>query len=246
MFDYDARLELAPRDVVSRAIDAEMRRLETWCVYLDMAHLPTEAIRKEFPTIFDQLASIGIEPDREWIPVVPAQHYSCGGVTTDLDGRTSLPGLYAAGEAACTGVHGANRLASNSLLEALVFAQAAADASADEPMPDDEGTPVSAPRCIPEAEAIRIRRHLQKTMMNQVGIVRTDKGLAEALRAVDRMLEEFRQLPEAPFSPYSVETRNLLVAARYVITGAITRRENVGLHYNADLAPEDARRGGAS
>jgi L-aspartate oxidase len=118
MYDYDERLELAPRDVVARAIEAEMKRLGTWCVYLDMTHLDPALIKHEFPTIYSQLASVDLEIDKDWIPVVPAQHYSCGGVVTDLHGMTSVPQLFAAGEVTCTGVHGANRLASNSLLEA--------------------------------------------------------------------------------------------------------------------------------
>ncbi|RYG85985.1 L-aspartate oxidase, partial [bacterium] len=122
MWDYDPRLELAPRDVVARAIDAEMKRLKTWCVYLDATHLKPELLRHEFPTIYERLLTIDVAMEKDWIPVVPAQHYSCGGVVTDLAARTGIPGLYAAGEVARSGVHGANRLASNSLLEAIVFA----------------------------------------------------------------------------------------------------------------------------
>lgn len=235
MYDYDPRLELAPRDVVARAIDAEMKRLDTWCVYLDVAHLPREEIENEFPTISERLESVGIHVYKDWIPVVPAQHYSCGGLTTDLEGRTSVPGLYAAGEVANTGVHGANRLASNSLLEALVFASSAAQAVAGEPEPP-ASLPAPGPiHCVIENDAVRIRRALQKTMTDQAGIVRTTRGLDEARATVTELDEQYRRLPDAPFSAYSVETQNLLAAARYVVDGALARKHNVGLHFNADF-----------
>jgi L-aspartate oxidase len=236
MYDYDARLELAPRDVVARAIDAEMKKHGTWCVYLDTTHLTPETIESHFPTIRSTLASIGLEIDKEWIPVVPAQHYSCGGVVTDLNGQTGVPGLFAAGEVASTGVHGANRLASNSLLEALVFARAAArKALGDRPaLPDKaEAQPTFA---IAEVEAIRIRRTLQRSMTQHVAIVRNNAGLQAADKAVTELRADFEQHPEAPFSSYSIELANLLVAAKFVVSGAIARKENVGLHYNEDLA----------
>jgi L-aspartate oxidase len=236
MYEYDDRLELAPRDVVARAMEAEMRRLSTWCLYLDLAHLPKLQILSEFPTIAERLQAVGIHIHKDWIPVVPAQHYSCGGVRTDLSGRTSIPGLYAAGEVACTGVHGANRLASNSLLEALVFAAAAAQDSAAtiraRPSPD----PVATVHCVPEAESIRIRRALQKTMTDKVGIVRNTAGLREASRIVQRLLRDYREQPEAPFSTHPLETYNLLLTAKAVIRAAIARKGNVGLHFNTDFA----------
>jgi L-aspartate oxidase len=239
MYDYDLRLELAPRDVVARAIEAEMKKHETWCVYLDTTHLEPRLLRHEFPTIYEKLGTINLEMEKEWIPVVPAQHYSCGGVTTDLNGQTSVPGLYASGEVACTGVHGANRLASNSLLEAMVFSIAAAEAVRDEPRSDIEPDPTTPPKSISEAEAIRIRRGLQRTMTNFVGIVRTDAGLNEAQRTVAKLAADYARLPSAPYSRYSLECANLLSVAAQTVEGARSRRENVGLHYNSDLVAAD-------
>jgi L-aspartate oxidase len=238
MYDYDERLELAPRDVVARALEAEMKKQETWCVYLDMTHLPAEFIRTKFPTIYERLRSIGLEAEKEWIPVVPAQHYSCGGVVTDLHGQTTVPGLYAAGEVASTGVHGANRLASNSLLEALIFATAAARRSADDEMPTGR-TEAKLPKVVSEAESIRLRTSLRHAMTQHVGIVRNTQGLREAKETLDGLLEEYDRLPTTPFSTHPLETRNLVVAGRHVVRGALERNRNVGLHYNVDLSPID-------
>ncbi|MBS1716569.1 MAG: L-aspartate oxidase [Armatimonadetes bacterium] len=235
MYDYDERLELAPRDIVARAIDAEMKRLGTWCVYLDTTHLKPELLKHEFPTIYEKLLSIDIEMEKDWIPIVPAQHYSCGGIVTDLQGRTNIPGLYAAGEVASTGVHGANRLASNSLLEALVFAKAAGEAVGSEPEAAREGSSDTKVKPIHEAESVRLRRTLGRLMTANVGIVRTNAGLAEAKAGVQQLLKEYESLPEAAFSRHPLETHNLLLGAQYVVEGAIARKANVGLHYNKDL-----------
>lgn len=235
MYDYDPRLELAPRDVVARAIDAEMKKLETWCVYLDTTHLSPELLKHEFPTIWEKLASIDIQMDRDWIPVVPAQHYSCGGVNTGIDGRTSIPGLYAAGEVARTGVHGANRLASNSLLEAMVFARSASVAALEETEEVPSEAEVREVKSITEADAVRLRRLLQHQMTKGAGIVKTNEGLAETQAVLGKLLKEYERLPSAPFSGYSLETRNLILAAQYVVNGAMERQANVGLHYNVDL-----------
>lgn len=235
MYEYDSRLELAPRDVVARAMEEEMKRLSTWCLYLDLAHLPRERLETEFPTISERLASIGLQIYKDWIPVVPAQHYSCGGVKTDLDGRSSIQGLYAAGEVACTGVHGANRLASNSLLEALVFARAAAKASVLEHAGAGSPKPAERVHSVPEEESVRIRRAMQKTMTDKVGIVRSTAGLQEAKRTVAKLTREYLAAPSAPYSQHSLETYNLLLTAACVVQGALARKENVGLHFNVDL-----------
>lgn len=233
MYDYDERLELAPRDVVARSIEAEMKKHQTWCVYLDITHAKAHHIEEEFPTIWERLRTIDLEMEKDWIPVVPAQHYSCGGVATDLNGETTVPGLYAAGEVSCTGVHGANRLASNSLLEALVFASAAAMiAPVGHPAKACEGG--SEPKSVAEAESIRIRRAMQKAMTSEAGIVRTNHGLDDAKDQIAKLIAEFDALPVAPFSTHPVETRNLLVAANLVVQQAIARKVNVGLHYNED------------
>lgn len=235
MYDYDPRLELAPRDVVARAIEAEMKKLGTWCVYLDITHLKSEKIEEEFPTIYDRLKGIGLEIDKDWIPVVPAQHYSCGGVVTDLEGKSTVPGLYAAGEVASTGVHGANRLASNSLLEAIIFSSSAAEVCSKEPAPSAKNGTPNAWKCIAEAESIRIRGALQRTMTANVGIVRRTADLAKALKDVKSLIADYDKQTKAPFSPHPLETRNLLITARCVVEGALERKTNVGLHYNVDL-----------
>jgi L-aspartate oxidase len=237
MYDYDERLELAPRDIVARAIEAEMKKHGTWCVYLDTTHLRPESLTHEFPTIYEKLREIGLEIEKDWIPVVPAQHYSCGGISTDLHGRTSVPGLYAAGEVAKTGVHGANRLASNSLLEALVFAVAAAEASKADEFADASRAAQRGVKSIPEAESVRIRRALQRTMTTYVGIVRNFEGLNTAQRSIADLLRDYDSVPASPFSAHPLETHNLLVAAQEVVRGALARTENVGLHYNEDLGP---------
>jgi L-aspartate oxidase len=246
MHDYDPRLELAPRDIVARAIEAELKKHETWCVYLDLAHGDRQAIQHEFPSIYTQLQSIGIEMDKEWIPVVPAQHYSCGGVVTDLDARTTVPGLYASGEVARTGVHGANRLASNSLLEAIVFSTAAAQAVREEPpLPTRPLAPEPPIHCIPENDAVGLRRALQKAMMQQVGIVRNFEGLHRARKTVAELLLRYQELPSAPLARYPLEARNLLTSAKFVVAGALARQANVGLHFNEDLLNAPTPRNGA-
>lgn len=238
MYDYDNRLELAPRDVVARAIDAEMKKRNTWCVYLDTTHLQSNDIKSEFPTIFEKLQTIGIEMDRDWIPVVPAQHYSCGGVCTDIHGQTSIPGLFAAGEVSRTGVHGANRLASNSLLEAMVFAKSASELAIKREVAVAETLDAVPVKCISEADSIRIRTSLQHQMTSGAGIVRTTAGLRRTIEVIDSLLRDYDSCNDAPFSAHPLETRNLLIAARYVAQQGLDRSENIGLHYNEDLPTE--------
>lgn len=238
MYDYDDRLELAPRDVVARAIHEEMHRLKTWCVYLDMTHLPKETSEEHFPNITAKLKEVGILPYKNWIPIVPAQHYSCGGIVTDLSGRSSIRSLYAAGEVARTGVHGANRLASNSLLEALVFAKhAALSAIGERPLNSVNGSEQIESSGIIEADAVRIRRDLEKTMTENVGIVRRTSGLQNAKQHIETLSKDYDSLPRAPFSTYSLEARNLLLAAKHVVADALDCKRNVGLHYCLDLIP---------
>ncbi len=244
MYDYDERLELAPRDIVARSIEREMAGLDTWCVYLDMTHLDMDMIRREFPTIWERLRSVGIEIEKDWIPVVPAQHYSCGGVVTDLHGRTSIKGLYAAGEVSCTGVHGANRLASNSLLEAMVFSMSAARSATEEPSPVSPSVLPEPPKCVRESTAIRIRHEIARNMSLFAGVFRTTKGLETAWATLQSLEAEYQRVEPAAFSAYSLETRNILIAAMEVVAGAQARKENVGLHYNADFeisAPQNKR-----
>ena len=241
MYDYDSRLELAPRDVVARAIDAEMKKRNTWCVYLDTTHLESSELKHEFPTIFEKLLTIGIEMDRDWIPVVPAQHYSCGGVCTDIHGQTKISGLYAAGEVSRTGVHGANRLASNSLLEAMVFAKAASESALESTAVIEDDLPIALVKCISEADSIRIRTRLQHPMTKGAGIVRTTEGLRETLAVIDELLEEYDELADAPFSAHPLETKSLLIASRFVAEQALARTANIGLHFNEDYPKESVQ-----
>ena len=241
MYDYDSRLELAPRDVVARALDAEMKKRQTWCVYLDTTHLESANLAHEFPTIFEKLSTIGIEMDRDWIPVVPAQHYSCGGVRTDCHGQTTIPGLYAAGEVSRTGVHGANRLASNSLLEAMVFAKSASEAVVNLTTNIFDRLDPIPVKCVSEANSVRIRTLLQHQMTKGAGIVRTMAGLRETAHVVDGLIAEYDSLSDAPFSSHPIETKNLLISAKYVAYQALARTHNIGLHYNEDLPKELAQ-----
>lgn len=241
MADYDSRGELAPRDIVARAIDDQLKRSGHHSVYLDLTHLPAAEIRKHFPHILQTCQNFGVDITADLIPVVPAAHYLCGGVITDTEGRTSINGLYCAGETACTGLHGANRLASNSLLEAMVFSKRAAEAAvneqADLPLKteaapwDDSGTTI-------EEEEILIahnRHELQSLMWDYVGIVRSDRRLERAFRRTRLLYEE----TEAYYQKTRVtvalcELRNLIACAYMIIRSAQLRRESRGLHYTID------------
>jgi L-aspartate oxidase len=246
MHRYDERLELAPRDVVARAIDSEMKRLGLDCVYLDISHQPAEFIREHFPTIVARCLELGIDITREPIPVVPAAHYLCGGVVTDLSGRTDLAGLYTVGEAAYTGLHGANRLASNSLLECLVFAESAAadilasPARAGEDVvipPWDESQVTDSDE---EVVVTHNWQELRRAMWDYVGIVRTDKRLARALNRVQLLAREIHEYyANFRVTPDLIELRNLVQVAELIVRSAQRRRESRGLHYSLDCPQPD-------
>ena len=241
MPQFDERAELAPRDVVARAIDHEMKRLGAECVYLDISHKPAEFIKSHFPTVYQRCLDFGFDMTREPIPVVPAAHYTCGGIITDYRGRTDLDGLYAIGETAYTGLHGANRMASNSLLECLVFGMAAArdiEASIGGiPMPGAL-TPWDESRVTDSDEEVVVSHNweeLRHFMWDYVGIVRTDKRLQRAKRRVDLLIKEIAEY----YGNFRVtndllELRNLVSVADLIIRSAMERKESRGLHYTLD------------
>ena len=238
---FDARAELAPRDIVARAIDHEMKRLGSDCVYLDISHRPKRFILDHFPTISGRCRDFGIDITREPIPVVPAAHYTCGGVLVDGNGQTDVPGLYAIGEVSCTGLHGANRLASNSLLECLVFAGVTADRIRNEL--DEPFTPVDLPHWdesqVTNSDEDVVIAHnwdeLRRFMWDYVGIVRTDKRLTRALHRVDLLKQEINEFyRHYRVSNDLIELRNLIDVAELIIHSALKRRESRGLHFNLD------------
>jgi len=242
---FDPRAELAPRDVVARAIDHEMKRLGSACLYLDISHRPDDFVRSRFPTIHARCLDFGIDIAREPIPVVPAAHYTCGGVVTDTRARTDLPGLYAVGEVAYTGLHGANRMASNSLLECLVMSErAAADIAAHAATPAPAAVPPWDESRVTEPDEEIVVAHnweeLRRFMWDYVGIVRTDKRLARAKRRVDLLRREILEY----YSHFRVdndllELRNLVEVADLIIQSARMRRESRGLHYTLDFPGTD-------
>ena len=247
MAAYDKRAELAPRDIVARAIDREMKSRGFDCVLLDISHRPAGFLEQRFPTIIARCREYGIDPTREPIPVVPAAHYTCGGVLTDDRGRTSLDGLWAAGEVASTGLHGANRLASNSLLEGLVFGHRAAEdaglrlAADQEPPPGIPAWNPGSARSSDESVLVsQSWEEIRRFMWNYVGIVRSDRRLARARARIDLVLDEIRDdywdfLPTAD----SLEVRNLATVADLIIASAAQRRESRGLHFNVDCPETD-------
>jgi L-aspartate oxidase len=247
MSDYDDRAELAPRDVVARAIDAEMKRSGAACVYLDITHKDRDRLRSRFPNIFDKLLRDGVDMATDLVPVVPAAHYLCGGVMCDLDGRTEIEGLLVSGEVACTGMHGANRLASNSLLEAVVLSHRASLSLA-------QGLPTAPPAwpSFPPPHAgvtqppgvliAHIRRDITQIMWDYVGIVRSNERLDWARRNLSRLRGEADQLLSDTRPAYElVELENVLTNATLMVECARRRKESRGLHYNTDYpwAPED-------
>ncbi|NPC57089.1 L-aspartate oxidase [Caenimonas soli] len=236
---HDPRAELAPRDVVARAIDFEMKKHGLDCVYLDISHQPPEFVREHFPNIHARCLELGIDITREPIPVVPAAHYTCGGIHTDLEGRTDLTGLHAIGETAYTGLHGANRLASNSLVECMVFARAAAK--------DIKATPLPAPPEVPPWDESRVTDadesvvishnwdELRRFMWDYVGIVRTNKRLERASHRIRLLQEEIQEFyANFHITRDLLELRNLVTVADLIVRSAQSRHESRGLHFSRD------------
>lgn len=246
MPNHDPRLELAPRDVVARAIDFEMKKHGLDCVHLDISHQPEAFIREHFPNIHARCLELGIDITREPIPVVPAAHYTCGGVHTDLAGRTDLPGLHAIGETAYTGLHGANRLASNSLVECMVFARSATSDILATPLPPSPAVPAWDDSRVTDADELVVISHnwdeLRRFMWDYVGIVRTNKRLDRAAHRVKLLQQEIHEF----YSTFHVtrdllELRNLVTVADLIVKSAQSRHESRGLHFSRDyprMAPE--------
>jgi L-aspartate oxidase len=243
MHKHHERKELAPRDVVARAIDYEMKRKGCDFVHLDISHKPADWVRERFPTIYETCQGLGIDITSEPIPVVPAAHYMCGGITTDLRGRTTIPGLSAVGECAFTGLHGANRLASNSLLEGLVFGHRAA-VRVVESIGERRGTPLpdvaewQTGDAVPSDEAVVVTHNwdeLRRTMWNYVGIVRTNARLRRAARRIALLQEEIREYYWKHLVTRDLlELRNIATVAELIVACAAARRESRGLHYTLD------------
>jgi L-aspartate oxidase len=241
MPDFDERAELAPRDVVARAIDHEIKRLGLDYVHLDISHRGPDFVKEHFPNIYEKLLGLGIDMTKEPIPVVPAQHYTCGGVMIDLDGRTDLPGLYAAGECSESGLHGANRLASNSLLECFVFGEATArhiTAHWDELPAPPPIRPWDESRVEDSDEEVVIKQNwteIRRFMWNYVGIVRTTKRLERAQHRIKLLTGEIEDYyGHFRVTPDLIELRNLLQTADLIVRSALHRHESRGLHYTLD------------
>ncbi len=239
MPEHDERAELAPRDIVARAIDFEMKKRGLDCVFLDISHKGEDFIRTHFPNIHARCLELGIDIALEPIPVVPAAHYTCGGIVSDLKGRTDLAGLYVAGEASCTGLHGANRLASNSLLECLIFAEAAVNdilASKPQPLP---ALPHWDDSRVTDADEEVVISHnwdeLRRFMWDYVGIVRTTKRLKRAKHRINLLMREIDEFyANFRVSHDLIELRNLVVTADLIVRCALLRKESRGLHYSPD------------
>ncbi|KAB3190460.1 L-aspartate oxidase [Escherichia coli] len=241
MPDFDERGELAPRDIVARAIDHEMKRLGADCMFLDISHKPADFIRQHFPMIYEKLLGLGIDLTQEPIPIVPAAHYTCGGVMVDDHGRTDVEGLYAIGEVSYTGLHGANRMASNSLLECLVYGWSAAE-DITRRMPDAHGVSTLPPwdesRVENPDERVVIQHNwheLRLFMWDYVGIVRTTKRLERALRRITMLQQEIDEYyAHFRVSNNLLELRNLVQVAELIVRCAMMRKESRGLHFTLD------------
>lgn len=241
MHNFDERGELAPRDIVARAIDHEMKRLGADCVFLDISHKPREFLESHFPTIMSRCLEYGIDISQQPIPVVPAAHYTCGGIMVDTHSLTDIPGLYAVGESSSTGLHGANRMASNSLLECVVYAESAAahiEKTLDH-APQPAGAPAWDESQVTDSDEDVVISHnwdeLRRFMWDYVGIVRTNKRLQRALHRVELLQSEIAEY----YGNYKVgndllELRNLAMVAQLMIQCAIERKESRGLHYTLD------------
>jgi L-aspartate oxidase len=248
MARYDERRELAPRDVVARAIDSELKRSGADCVYLDMTHMGRAQVAHHFPNIDARCLELGIDMSTSPIPVVPAAHYLCGGVLTDLHGETPVSGLFAVGETACTGLHGANRLASNSLLEAVSFAAHAAERIRERlaESPSDAPLPIWDPGDATDSdEQVVITQtwdEIRRLMWNYVGIVRSSRRLRRARKRLDVIQDEIESYYwDFRITGDLIELRNLATAAGLVIDSAMRRRESRGLHYTLDYPEPDPR-----
>jgi L-aspartate oxidase len=239
MKNYHRSQELAPRDIVSRAIWTEMQRTKARHVYLDVTHLGATFLKERFPTIYSTCLRYDIDITEEWIPVSPSAHYFMGGIKTDLHGASNLPGLFAAGEVACSGVHGANRLASNSLLEGLVFGYRAAQAASrcsttDFPpiLAEDTFSRKSSGRAMATQDVEKIRNSLRRLMWSKVGLVRTGDSLQ---KAVDQIQQWSQKLSGAPFNRPALETRNMVQVGQCIAEAARWRANSVGAHYREDF-----------
>jgi L-aspartate oxidase len=239
MSEHDERKELAPRDIVARAIDFEMKKHGLDYVHLDATHLGEVFIKEHFPMIYSRCLSLGIDITKEPIPVVPAAHYTCGGVVTDLKGRTDLTGLYAVGEATYTGLHGANRLASNSLLECVVIGKAAAQDIANQANIDLPAIKLWDESKVEDADEQVVIAHnwdeLRSLMWNYVGIVRTTRRLERALHRIELLRTEVQDYyANFRVTRDLIELRNLLECAELIVRSALMRKESRGLHYSRD------------